>query len=89
MQMPPADCSCCIRPVANRLRRAFLQLSNNVSRRVRRWPEGSWPDALQRSPHRVRTSARDVIKGTAQAAIQLGQKAARLGLDSLQAKRKF
>ena len=75
--------------MANRLRRALRQLSDNINRRVPRWPEGSWPDALQRSPHRVRTSARDVIKGTAQAAIQLGQKAARLGLESIQAKRKF
>ena len=69
--------------MASRLRRSLLQLSDHFSRRVQRWPEGSWPDAMQRSPRRVRSTAKDVIKSTAQAAVGLGLKAARLGIESI------
>ncbi|WP_255475600.1 hypothetical protein [Synechococcus sp. A15-127] len=48
-----------------------------------RWPEGSWPDAMQRSPRRVRRSAKDVIKNTAQTAWDLGRRAARQGMQSI------
>ena len=58
--------------MASRLRRSLLQLGDRVGRRVQRWPEGSWPDAMQRSPRRVRSTAKDVIKSTAQAAVGLG-----------------
>ena len=69
--------------MANRLRRSLLQLGDRVTRKVPRWPEGSWPDAMQRSPLRVRSTAREVIKHTAQAAVDLGRRAARLGLESI------
>ena len=69
--------------MASRLRRSLLQLSDRVGRRVPRWPEGSWPDAMQRSPRRVRSTAKDVIKSTAQAAVGLGHRAARLGMESI------
>ena len=69
--------------MASRLRRCLLQLGDRVSRRVQRWPEGSWPDAMQRSPRRVRSTATDVIKSTAQAAVGLGRRAARLGMESI------
>ena len=69
--------------MASRLRRSLLQLSNRVGRRVQRWPEGSWPDVMQRSPLRVRSTAKDVIKSTAQAAVGLGRRAARLGMKSI------
>ena len=69
--------------MASRLRRSLLQLGERVTRRVPRWPEGSWPDAMQRSPRRVRSTAKDVIKSGAQAAIDLGRRAARLGMDSI------
>ena len=69
--------------MASRLRRSLLQLSDHVGRRVQRWPKGSWPDAMQRSPRRVRSTAKDVIKSTAQAAVGLGRRAARLGMDSI------
>ena len=69
--------------MASQLRRSLLQLSDRVGRRVRRWPEGSWPDAMQRSPRRVRSTAKDVIKSTAQAAVGLGRRAARLGMESI------
>ena len=69
--------------MASRLRRSLLQLSDRVIRRVPRWPEGSWPDAMQRSPRRVRSTAKDVIKSTAQAAVGLGRQAARLGMESI------
>jgi hypothetical protein len=38
---------------------------------------------MQRSPRRVRSTAKDVIKSGAQAAIDLGRRAARLGMDSI------
>ena len=69
--------------MASRLRRSLLQLGDHVGRRVPRWPEGSWPDAMQRSPRRVRSTAKDVIKSTAKAAVGLGRRAARLGMDSI------
>ena len=69
--------------MASRLRRSLLQLGDKVTRRVPRWPEGSWPDAMQRSPSRVRSTAKDVIKSGAQAAVDLGRRAARLGMDSI------
>ena len=74
---------CCFKAVASRLRRSLLQLGDRVGRRVQRWPEGSWPDAMQRSPRRVRSTAKDVIKSTAQAAVGLGRRAARLGMESI------
>ena len=67
----------------SRLRRSLLQLGELFNRRVPRWPEGSWPDAMQRSPRRIRSTAKDVIKSTAQAAVGLGLKAARLGMESI------
>ena len=67
----------------SRLRRSLLQLGERFNRRVPRWPEGSWPDAMQRSPRRIRSTAKDVIKSTAQAAVGLGLKAARLGMESI------
>ena len=69
--------------MASRLRRSLLQLGDRVGRRVQRWPEGSWPDAMQRSPRRVRSTTKDVIKSTAQAAVGLGRRAARLGIRSI------
>ena len=70
--------------MASRLRRSLLQLGDRVTRRVQRWPEGSWPDVMQRSPRRqVRSTAKDVIKNTAQAAVGLGRRAARLGMESI------
>ena len=69
--------------MASRLRRSLLQLGDSVGRRVPRWPEGSWPDAMQRSPRRVRNTAKDVIQNTAKAAVGLGRRAARLGMDSI------
>ena len=69
--------------MASGLRRSLLQLGDRISRRVQRWPKGSWPDAMQRSPRRVRSTAKDVIKSTAQAAVELGRRAARLGMDSI------
>ena len=69
--------------MANRLRQSLLQLGDRVARRVPRWPEGSWPDAMQRSPRRVRGTAKDVIKSGAQAAVDLGRRAARLGMESI------
>ena len=69
--------------MASRLRRSLLQLVERFDRPVPRWPEGSWPDAMQRSPRRVRSTAKDVIKSTAQAAVGLGLKAARLGIESI------
>ena len=45
--------------------------------------EGSWPDAMQRSPRRVRSSAKDVINNTARAAFDLGRRAARQGMQSI------
>ena len=69
--------------MASRLRRSLLQLSDRVGLRVTRWPEGSWPDAMQRSPRRVRGTAKDVIKSTAQAAVGLGRRAARLEMESI------
>ena len=79
----PAHSCCCAKVVESRLRRSLLQLSDRVGRRVQRWPEGSWPDAMQRSPRRVRSTAKDVIKSTAQAAVGLGRRAARLGMESI------
>ena len=39
---------------------------------------------MQRSPRRrVRSTAKDVIKSTAQAAVGLGRRAARLGMESI------
>ena len=38
---------------------------------------------MQRSPRRVRSTAKDVIKSTAQAAVGLGLRAARLGMESI------
>jgi hypothetical protein len=38
---------------------------------------------MQRSPRRVRNTAKDLIKSTAQAAIGLGRQAARLGMESI------
>ena len=69
--------------MSSRLRRSQLQLGDRVGRRVQRWPEGSWPDAMQRSPRRVRSTAKDVIKSTAQAVVGLGRLAARLGMKSI------
>ena len=69
--------------MAIRLRQSLLQLGDKVTRRVPRWPEGSWPDAMQRSPLRVRSSAKDVIKTTARAAVDLGRRAASLGMESI------
>ena len=69
--------------MASRLRRSLLQLGDRVDRRVPRWPEGSWPDAMQRSPLRVRSTAKDLIKSAAQAAVDLGRQAARLGMQSI------
>ena len=70
--------------MASRLRRSLLQLGDRVTRRAPRWPEGSWPDAMQRSPRRrVRSTAKDVIKNTARAAVDLGRRAARLGMKSI------
>ena len=69
--------------MANRLRRSLLQLGDRVGRRMQSWPEGSWPYAMQRSPRRVRSTAKDVIKITAQAAVGLGRRAARLGMKSI------
>ena len=69
--------------MASGLRRSLLQLGDKVTRRVQRWPEGSWPDAMQRSPRRVRSTAKDVIKSGAQAAVDLGRRAARLGMESI------
>ena len=70
--------------MASRLRRSLLQLGDRVTRRPLRWPEGSWPDAIQRSPRRrVRSTAKDVIKNTAQAAVDLGRRAAHLGMKSI------
>ena len=69
--------------MANRLRQSLLQLGDRVTRRVPRWPEGSWPDAMQRSPLRVSSTAKDVIKSTAQAAVGLGRRAARLEMESI------
>ena len=83
IELQAADWCCCFRAVASRLRQSLLQLGDRVTRRVPRWPEGSWPDAMQRSPRRVRSSARDVIKSSAKAAIDLGRQAARLGMESI------
>ena len=69
--------------MASRLRQSLLQLGDRVGRRVQRWPEGSWPDAMQRSPRRVRSTAKDVIQSTAKAAVGLGRRAARLGIESI------
>ena len=69
--------------MANRLRQSLLQLGDRVTRRVPRWPEGSWPDAMQRSPLRVRSTAKDLIKSAAQAAVDLGHQAARMGMQSI------
>ena len=69
--------------MASRLRRSLLHFSDRVGRRVQRWPKGSWPDVMQRSPLRVRSTAKDVIKSTAQAAVGLGRRAARLGMESI------
>ena len=69
--------------MAGRLRQSLLQLGERLTRRVPRWPEGSWPDAMQRSPLRVRSTAKDVIQSTAKAAVGLGRRAARLGMDSI------
>ena len=69
--------------MASWLRQSLLQFGDRVGRRVPRWPEGSWPDAMQRSPRRVRSTAKDVIKSGAQAAVDLGRRAARLGMDSI------
>ncbi|QNJ03426.1 hypothetical protein SynPROSU1_01828 [Synechococcus sp. PROS-U-1] len=38
---------------------------------------------MQRSPRRVRSSAKDLIKSSAKAAIDLGRQAARLGMESI------
>jgi len=38
---------------------------------------------MQRSPLRVRSTAKDLIKGAAQAAVDLGRQAARLGMQSI------
>ena len=69
--------------MASRLRRSLLQLGDRVGRRLQSWPEGSWRDAMQRRPPRVRRPAKDVIKNTAQAAVDLGRRAARLGMKSI------
>ena len=69
--------------MASRLRRSLLQLGDRFGRRVPCWPEGSWPDAMQRSPRRARSSAKDLMKSTAQAAVGLGRRAARLGMESI------
>ena len=83
IELQAADWCCCFRAVASRLRQSLLQLGDRVTRRVPRWPEGSWPDAMQRSPRRVRSSAKDLIKSSAKAAIDLGRQAARLGMESI------
>ena len=77
--------------MASRLGQSLLQLCDRVGRRVPRWPEGSWPDAMQRSPRRVRSTAKDLIKSTAkdlikstaQAAVGLRSRAARQGMESI------
>ena len=69
--------------MASRLRQSLIQLGDRVGRRVPRWPEGSWPDAMQRSPRRVRSTAKDVIKSGAQAAVDLGRRAAHLRVESI------
>ena len=69
--------------MANRLRQSLQDLGDRVGRRVPRWPEGSWPDAMQRSPRRVRSTAKDLIKSTAKAAVGLGRRAARMGMESI------
>ena len=70
--------------MASRLRRSLLQLGDRVTRRQPRWPEGSWPDAMQRSPRRrVRNTTKDMIKNTAQTVVDLGRRAARLGMKSI------
>ena len=69
--------------MASGLRRSLLQLGDRVTRRVQRWPEGSWPDAMQSSPLRVRSTAKDLSKSTAQAGVDLGRRAARLGMESI------
>ena len=79
----PANSSCCLENVGSRLRKSLLQLGDLVNRMEPRWPEGSWPDAMQRSPRRVRTTAKDVLKATAEAAAELGLRAARLGMESI------
>ena len=38
---------------------------------------------MQRSPHRVRSTAKDVIQSTAKKVVGLGRRAARLGMDSI------
>ena len=38
---------------------------------------------MQRSPRRVRSTAKDVIKTTAQAAVDLGRRAAQLGMETI------
>ena len=72
-----------MKAVASGLRQSLLQLGDRVTRRVPRWTEGSWPDVMQRSPLRVRSTTKDVIKNTAQAAVDLGRRAARLGMESI------
>ena len=72
-----------MKAVASGLRQSLLQLGDRVTSRVPRWPEGSWPDVMQRSPLRVRSTTKDVIKNTAQAAVDLGRRAARLGMESI------
>ena len=69
--------------MASRLRRSLLQLGDRVGRRVQRWLEGYWHDAMQQSPRRVRSTAKDVIKSGAQAAVDLGRRAGRLGMESI------
>ena len=69
--------------MASRLPLSLLQLGARVGSRAPSLPEGSWPDAMQRSPRRVRSTAKDVIKSTAQAAVGLGLRAARLGMESI------
>ena len=69
--------------MASRLRQTLLQLGDRVGRHVHRWPEGSWPDAMQRSPLRVRSTAKDVLQSTTKAAMGLGRRAARLGMESI------
>ena len=38
---------------------------------------------MQRSPRRVRSTAKDVMQSTAKAAVGLGRRAARLGMQSI------
>ena len=38
---------------------------------------------MQRSPRQARSTAKDVIKSGAQAAVDLGRRAARLGMESI------